>query len=124
MIIKKGIITKGEYKDWKIIIENDKEGDTGGYYLFIINANREGYDYWFKHLENLESQMLEYSIDWTKDKAGHGGSVWKQFIENSNEMNWVRDTNEYGTELPKNKCNIGKNIPIKEFSTKAQEKKK
>ena len=35
MIMKKGIISSEPYQNWEISIENDKDGETGGYYLYI-----------------------------------------------------------------------------------------
>lgn len=34
-IIRKGVVVGGEYLGWKIFVDDDRDGGTGGYYLFL-----------------------------------------------------------------------------------------
>jgi hypothetical protein len=49
---------------------------------------------------------------WSKDTAGHGGSVWKVFKETPKGLEWVADADRYGDFIVgKHKGEIGKFIP-------------
>jgi hypothetical protein len=37
---------------------------------------------------------------WSKDRAGHGGSVWKVFKEESDGLHWIADADEFGDFIP------------------------
>ncbi|WP_233237908.1 hypothetical protein [Bordetella sp. LUAb4] len=58
-IIWAGVVVSGEYSGWKVHIDDDRAGDTGGYYLYLKNGDVEGFDYWFEHKEELQSQLLD-----------------------------------------------------------------
>lgn len=44
-IVRKGIVTTGEYSGWEIVVADDRDGDTGGYYLYLKKNDVEGFDY-------------------------------------------------------------------------------
>jgi hypothetical protein len=63
MLIKKGVIVKGEYENWNISLEYD-DIDTGGYYVYIW-LNEQGYDDWFETKEAAESFIIStYIVKW------------------------------------------------------------
>ncbi|MDI2595562.1 hypothetical protein POF45_29665 [Pseudomonas sp. 681] len=39
-IIRTGTVLTGEYAGWKIEIQDDRAGETGGYYLFMVQENQ------------------------------------------------------------------------------------
>ena len=56
---------------------------------------------------------------WTKDNAGHAGSVWKVFKETSQGLEWHKDTTKHGDFLKnKHKGEKGKFIPWRELILK------
>lgn len=52
-IIREGIVVAGEYSGWRVRIDDDRGGDTGGYYLYLENIDGQGFDYWFEHEAGL-----------------------------------------------------------------------
>jgi hypothetical protein len=38
-IFRNGIVTTGEYSGWEITVANDRDGDTGGYYLYLKKSD-------------------------------------------------------------------------------------
>lgn len=34
-VIREGVIVGGEYSGWKVLIDDDRCGDTGGYYMYL-----------------------------------------------------------------------------------------
>jgi hypothetical protein len=52
---------------------------------------------------------------WTKDTAGHGGSVWKVFKQEGNQMVHQFDADEFGDMILKHKGPVGRSIPLSEF---------
>jgi hypothetical protein len=62
--IRKGTITAGEYCGWSVIVDDDRAGETGGYYLYIKKANNLGFDYWFEAEAGLEAQLEDFEVDW------------------------------------------------------------
>ena len=65
MIVKEGCIKQGIYRNWKFVIEDDTEGETGGYYLLLQNNNQTQYDYWFEKYDYLKNQLQTLYIDIT-----------------------------------------------------------
>lgn len=63
--MKEGYINQGVYKDWKFIIEDDTEGETGGYYLLLQNNDQTIYDYWFEKYDYLNNQLETLYVDIT-----------------------------------------------------------
>ncbi len=54
---------------------------------------------------------------WSKDTAGHGGSVWKVFEEERTGLRWLSDADELGNFIvSKHKGPVGKLIPWTELS--------
>jgi hypothetical protein len=54
---------------------------------------------------------------WTKDLAGHGGSVWKVYRETAAGLEWRFDADQYGDQIiGKWKGGVGRFIPWKELS--------
>jgi len=46
-IVRKDIVITCEYSGWEILIEDDRSGDTGGYYIYLKKVDVEGFDYRF-----------------------------------------------------------------------------
>ncbi|MGC5703169.1 hypothetical protein J4P02_23520 [Pseudomonas sp. NFXW11] len=63
-IIRKGIVVSGEYSGWSISIDDDREGETGGYYLFLSNEDGQAFDYWFALESHLDNQLSDFDIGW------------------------------------------------------------
>jgi hypothetical protein len=54
---------------------------------------------------------------WSRDNAGHGGSVWKVFDETSKSLEWKTDADRYGDFIAgKHKGPTGTSIPFAELS--------
>ncbi len=54
---------------------------------------------------------------WTKDQAGHGGSVWKVYRKQDDKLVHEADANEFWDYLKyKHKGAYSETIPWKEFS--------
>jgi len=61
---------------------------------------------------------MKDGLVYSKDRAGHGGSVWKQFDKTAKGFEWRADLDAYGKRMEsKHKGDSGKFIPKKEFST-------
>lgn len=41
-IVRKGIVVAGEYSGWNIFVDDDRDGDTGGYYLYLKKVMLRG----------------------------------------------------------------------------------
>lgn len=53
---------------------------------------------------------------WSRDRAGHGGSVWKVFSEGPRGLNWIADADEFGDFIVgKHKGPTGLSIPWSEL---------
>lgn len=53
----------------------------------------------------------------TKDNGLHGRSYWKTYKRKGKNLEWQFDADEYMNKITnKNKGNVGKVIPIKEFN--------
>lgn len=63
-VIKKGIIDCGEYEGWGVLIDDDRDGETGGFYLLFEKSADEGFDCWFETEEQLSAQLSEYKVTW------------------------------------------------------------
>ncbi|WP_207286308.1 MULTISPECIES: hypothetical protein [unclassified Pseudomonas] len=63
-IVRKGIVVAGEYSGWNIFVDDDRDGDTGGYYLYLKKSDAEGFDYWFEHEVGLQAQLVGFEVDW------------------------------------------------------------
>lgn len=63
-IARKGIIVNGEYSGWEIVVAADRDGDTGGYYLYLNKSDVEGFDYWFEHEAGLQAQLVDCEVRW------------------------------------------------------------
>ncbi|MGX1173635.1 MULTISPECIES: hypothetical protein [Pseudomonas] len=63
-IIRKGVVVSGEYLGWKIFVDDDRDGGTGGYYLFLEKNEGEGFDYWFEHETGLQAQLVDFDVEW------------------------------------------------------------
>lgn len=56
---------------------------------------------------------------WSKDKAGHGDSVWKVFEATPKSLEWIKDADRYGGYIEgKHKGPIGTSILWSELSCK------
>lgn len=67
---KWGRISEGKYANWYLMIEDDTDGSTGGFYIYTVKNPKvefsEGYDNWVENEETLKSYMREnnFQIDW------------------------------------------------------------
>lgn len=62
--IRNGIVTTGEYSGWEITVADDRDGDTGGYYLYLKKSDIESFDYWFEHEAGLQAQLVDFEVEW------------------------------------------------------------
>ena len=62
--ISTGIVLTGEYAGWTIKIQDDRAGKTGGYYLFLVQNESNGFDSWFELIEQLHEQISELNVRW------------------------------------------------------------
>lgn len=62
--IRTGTVLTGEYAGWTIEIQDDRAGETGGYYLFLVRNESEGFDSWFELMEQLQQQVSELDVSW------------------------------------------------------------
>ena len=68
---KWGKILDGQYSDWYLMVDDDTDGSTGGFYIYTVkNPNdktSEGYDDWVENEETLKRYMnnIKFQIDWT-----------------------------------------------------------
>ena len=64
-----GKIIQGDYKDWFLFIQDDKE-NTGGYLILISEEKKSdiGFDTWVEKYEDLKQYFLEskWKIEWEK----------------------------------------------------------
>ncbi|MBW8126563.1 MULTISPECIES: hypothetical protein [Pseudomonas] len=64
LIISTGTVLTGEYAGWAIEIRDDRAGETGGYYLFLVQNESNGFDSWFELIEQLHEQISELNVRW------------------------------------------------------------
>lgn len=62
-VTNEGLIIGVDYCGWQIIIYDDQDGSTGGYYIYIKNGNQT-FDYWFEKKEDLKNQLNEFKVKW------------------------------------------------------------
>lgn len=43
-VIKTGVITCGEYEGWNVLVDDDRDGETEGFYLLFEKSAYEGFD--------------------------------------------------------------------------------
>lgn len=63
-VIREGVVVAGEYSGWRVRVDDDHDGDTGGYYLYLENNDGQGFDYWFEHEAGLQAQLADFNIAW------------------------------------------------------------
>lgn len=63
-VIRVGVVVGGEHSGWKVFIADDRDGDTGGYYLYLKKNDTEGFDYWFEHEAGLQAQLADFDVEW------------------------------------------------------------
>ncbi|MBX8550583.1 hypothetical protein K5D44_13035 [Pseudomonas cichorii] len=63
-IVRRGTVVNGEYSGWKIIVTDDRDGDTGGYYLYLKKSDLERFDCWFDHEAGLQAQLEDFEVEW------------------------------------------------------------
>ncbi|MCI8212152.1 hypothetical protein AUC61_21710 [Pseudomonas sp. S25] len=61
---REGIVLTGVYVGWRVIVEDDRDGDTGGHYLYLKNGDAEVFDYWFESEVGLEAQLVDFKVSW------------------------------------------------------------
>jgi len=62
-IARKGIFVTGEYSGWEIVVADDRDDNTGGYYLHLKKSDVEGFDYWFEHEAEIQAQLADFEVD-------------------------------------------------------------
>ncbi|WP_223483620.1 hypothetical protein [Pseudomonas sp. A-RE-19] len=63
-VIRTGTILTGDHAGWTIRIRDDRSGETGGYFLYLIRDQLHGFDAWFETLEQLEYEISEFEVNW------------------------------------------------------------
>ena len=63
-VIRRGLIVSGEYDGWGILIDDDRSGDTGGFYLYFEKGLNEGFDCWYESEDQLNSELSGYKVIW------------------------------------------------------------
>ncbi len=63
MIIKIGTVVAGEYSGYTIIVDDDSEGETGGFYIYL-KGEGGGFDYWFENVDHLNNQLSDFDVEW------------------------------------------------------------
>ncbi|WP_447982771.1 hypothetical protein [Achromobacter kerstersii] len=63
-IIREGVIVSGDYSGWKLLVADDQDGDTGGYYIYLRKGDCEGFDYWFESEVGLQAQLVDFEVEW------------------------------------------------------------
>lgn len=63
-INREGVVVTGEYSGWNIFVEDGRNGDTGGYYLYLKKSDAEGFDCWFEHETELKAQLVDFEVEW------------------------------------------------------------
>lgn len=64
MSISRGVVVVGEYSGWKVLIEDGRYGDTAGYYFYLNKNDAERFDCWFKHEAGLQTQLVDFEVEW------------------------------------------------------------
>jgi hypothetical protein len=60
----KGIVVSGEYSGWEILIADDRDGGTGGYYIFLKKSDAERFDSWCENEAGLQAQLADFEVRW------------------------------------------------------------
>jgi hypothetical protein len=83
----------------------------------LWEITKEGTDKVLKWGETKVYRQKSTKLWWSKDTAGHGGSVWKVFQEEGGGLRHVADADKYGDFIRgKHKGPIGKFIPGNQLS--------
>lgn len=64
-IIREGVVVSGEYSGWKLLISDDRDGDAGGYYIYL-KKDDEGFGYWFENEIWLQAQLADFEVKWVE----------------------------------------------------------
>lgn len=64
-IIRKGLIVGGEYAGWVVLIDDDRDGDSGGYYLYLKSEGHPGFDSWFELENELQAELSDFNVEWS-----------------------------------------------------------
>ena len=70
LIGKWGKILDGEYANWYLMVDDDTNGSTGGFYIYTVKNPKieksEGYDDWVENERDLDNYMKNFKskIDW------------------------------------------------------------
>jgi hypothetical protein len=63
LIVRRGVLRSREYAGWRAEIDDDR-ADTGGFYLYLIGPERQGFDTWCETEADLRANLAPYDIDW------------------------------------------------------------
>ena len=67
MIVKNGKIKSGVYKGYSVFIEDDRNGTTGGFYVYLNDGKKVFFDYWFDNFDCVCNQLEEFEIEWSEE---------------------------------------------------------
>ena len=100
-IARKGIVVAGEYSGWEIVVADDRDGDTGGYYLYLKRGDVEGFDYWFEHEAGLQAQLVDFEVKWINQGWKRDRLEWRLINVNERKVDRfiLRKMQKKGTDL-------------------------
>ena len=52
-IVRNGFVVSGQCSGWEIFVGDDRDGDSGGYYIYLKKIDCDGFDYWIEHEAGL-----------------------------------------------------------------------
>jgi len=68
LVGKWGKIIAGKQAGWYVLVEDDTDGSTGGFYVFIspVTSGKNGFDDWFEKLDGVQRQFQfnGWEIQW------------------------------------------------------------
>ncbi|MFJ2709748.1 hypothetical protein ACIOZM_02535 [Pseudomonas sp. NPDC087346] len=63
-ITRTGTVLTGEHAGWTMSVHDDSTGETGGYFLYLLQGKLNGFDSWFETIEQLEREISELHVRW------------------------------------------------------------
>lgn len=64
-VIRKGIVVDGEYSGWKVFVDDDRDGETSGYYLYLTRKRGQIYFLILGYAESFHGGGIKYAQDGT-----------------------------------------------------------
>jgi hypothetical protein len=56
-------LISGEHAGWRVEVDDDTTGDTGGFYIYITFGS-EGFDEWYENEEQADRILSKLEIVW------------------------------------------------------------